>query len=1170
MRSKVVLGLILAAAFGACRPEQHPTESVFRVRSLGLDHLQRGELPEAEAQFKKLIALAPREPLGYANLGITYMRAGRYTQAETELARALRLDPANAEIGLAIARLHALDGRVREARATLEQLSRSGPNNPRVLYALAELDGQDADRLAQRRREDRLRQVLGLAPANLAVRVALLDQLIRRGEADSAVRHLEEVRRLPPELPAEARTQLERSIQLLRAGRFDEAASLFRRFQRAVELTSAYQASLGEVSWIEGPLVGRPVFNYTPSFLIALRSQQVAPVGLARFTDATGDAGLPEPGAAPAPRDQSPVALAVGDLDGDGGDDVFHYGGALEQRAARARLYRGAGGQFVDVTDDTGIALPGGATHAAFGDSDNDGRLDLFLIDTEGRGRLFLNSESGRFADMTARAGIGGGRGARLALFVDLDHDGDLDVFLAGNGERLVYRNNLDGTFTEVAGSMGLGGVGSARAAAFGDFDDDGRTDLFVANESGSDLLFRNAGTRRFADVTAQSGLATPGGSGAAAAGDYDNDGLLDLFVASGNGGQPVLWRNGGNGTFTRDSRSSAVFERLRSTAAHDAEFVDYDNDGWLDLVVVGSPRAATASGAFLYHNDGSGKYRDRSELLPGSVRSAGGTAVAPSDVDGDGDLDLLVAGSEGVRLLRNEDGNTRLSMQVRLLALRTGSGKNNTFGIGAKVEVRASEIYQMRVVTAPTTHVGLGSHLKADVLRIQWPNGVPQTVYLPGTDQDVLELEQLKGSCAFLYTWDGERFRFVTDVMWRSALGMPLGIMGGGGTAWAPAGASQEYLRVPGEALIPRGGRYVLQFTEELWETAYLDETRLLALDHPESVAVFVDERFVPPAPVHLRLFPVVRPRPPRTARDERGADLLPALRRSDDLYVSNLTPLQFQGLVEPHELIMELDPDAGRPGTYLFLRGWIYPTDASINVALSQQSRLRVQLPSLEVRDARGRWTTAVASIGFPSGKDKTIVVDLAGLFPTSDRHIRIRTNMQIYWDHAFVASRVAESAVRVTPLTVRTADLHYRGFSRMYRRGGRYGPHWFTYDDVTRESPWRPIEGAFTRFGDVLALLERADDMYVVMGPGDELTVEFDAASAAVPQGWKRTFLLYTDGWIKDADMNTAFGNTVEPLPFHANRQYPYAEDESYPTGAAHQRYLREYNTRVVRRR
>jgi hypothetical protein len=570
----------------------------------------------------------------------------------------------------------------------------------------------------------------------------------------------------------------------------------------------------------------------------------------------------------------------------------------------------------------------------------------------------------------------------------------------------------------------------------------------------------------------------------------------------------------------------------------------------------------------FLFRNDRTGRFLDRSTLIPEPGRSAGASGIAVSDVDDDGDEDLVLIDAAGApRLLRNDLGNSNLAVKIELKGLRTGSGKNNAFGIGARLELRAGEIYQTRVATGRVTHFGLGPHLKADVLRVEWPNGVPQTVYLPGSDVDVVEREMLKGSCAFVYTWDGRRFRFVTDAMWRSALGMPLGLMGST-SAFAPAGASQEYLRIAGDALRPRNGRYVLQLTEELWETAYADEVKLLAVDHPDSVDVLVDERFVPPGPVTLRLFQIARRVVPRSAVDERGTDVLPALREHDDVYVSSLTPTQYQGVVEPHDLILDLGDTAGRPGTFLFLRGWIYPTDASINVALSQQSAIRLAAPSLAVRDAKGAWRTAIADIGFPSGKDKTIVVDLAGKFPTVDRHVRIRTSMQIYWDQAFVARALANGPAKVTTLAPLSADLHFRGFSRMYRKGGRYGPYWFDYDDVEKESPWRPIEGAFTRFGDVLPLLRDPDDMYVIMGPGDEATIQFDASSASsLPAGWKRDFLLYTDGWIKDSDLNTAFGTTVGPLPFHGAKAYPYAPGEAYPNGRQHQRYLREYNRRVV---
>ena len=1155
-------------------------EELYTARMLGTGYLQRNQLPEAEIEFKKLTTLAPDDPLGYADLGLTYLQGGRYAEAEKQLRRARELDPASTEVGLALARLYLLTGRPSEARTTLEHLRRDTTGNAHVLYALAELEARQPDSASVRRYQARLRDVLVVAPANLAVRLKLVDGFARLGEADSAVRQLEEVRRIPPEPPKEARTYLDSTIQLLRAGKLEQARTTLDRFIRLMEVTAPYQASLDDVKWPEGPIAGRPVLTFVPKNFISLRSLRAPEAAhLAKFTDATNEAGLAstEAGsgaaAAAAEQQRAPTALAVGDVDGDGTDDLFVSSWSPTERKSVAHLYRVQGGFFRDVTARSGISLPQGAAYATFADFDNDGWLDLFVIGGEGRGHLFRNRGDGTFVDVTAKAGVADVRGARKAFFVDLDHDGDLDLLLIGSGQRTVYRNNLDGTFTDATKAFGLAGSSDARDAVFGDFDGDGRIDIFIANEHGSDILFHNGGAQGFSDVTATSGLTTSGGSGGAAAGDYNNDGFLDLFVASTNGGESTLWLNKGNGTFTRDRRSSAALQALRSTAGMAATFVDYNNHGWLDLVV-GGTSVAKADGAgkvFLFRNDGTGRFVDRSTLIPDPVRRAGASAIAVSDVDDDGDEDLLLIDGDGApRFLRNDFGNANLAVNVELKALRDGSGKNNTFGIGSRLELRAGDIYQTRVATGRTTHFGLGPHLKADVLRVEWPNGVPQTVYFPGSDQDVVEQEMLKGSCALAYTWDGKRFRFVTDAMWRSALGMPLGLMGGSSTsAFAPAGASQEYLRIPGDALAPRDGRYVLQLTEELWETAYADEVKLLAVDHPDSVDVFVDERFVPPGPVSLRLFKVAQRYVPLSATDERGNDVLPALRENDDVYVSNFTPTKYQGVVEPHDLILDLGDVGGGPGTFLFLRGWIYPTDASINVALGQQSAIKVASPSLEVRDASGRWRTAIPNIGFPSGKNKTIVVDLAGKFPTADHHVRIRTNMQIYWDQAFVSRDVANSTARITTLAPLSADLHARGFSRMYRKGGRYGPYWFAYDEVEKESPWRPITGAFTRFGDVLPLLRDADDMYVVMGPGDEATIQFDASSAkSLLPGWKRDFLLYTDGWIKDSDLNTAFGTTVGPLPFHGVRSYPYAPGDAYPTDSQHQRYLREFNTRVVK--
>jgi hypothetical protein len=1026
-----------------------------------------------------------------------------------------------------------------------------------VLYALAELDSRGTDAASAQRHRDRLRDVLGVAPANLAARLELVDAFARAGEADSVVRQLEEVRRIPPEPPPQARAMLDSIIQLARGGRIADARPGLDRFLRAMETTSPYQAALEDVRWTEGAIPGRPVLTFAPKNFISQHGvRERATVDVAKYVDATADAGLPDTPAAS--RTSSTTALAAGDLDGDGLDELFVATGP-----SSANIYRIQGGVVRDVTSASKLALPRGASYATFTDVDNDGWLDLFVIGGDGRGVLHRNDGKGALAEL-ATAAISDVKGARRALFADLDHDGDLDLLLVGSAGRTLYRNNLDGTFTEATAAFGLAGAGDASDAAFADFDDDGRLDVVVAGASGVTLL-RNGGAQRFTDATGGSGL-TGSNATVVAAADYDNDGAIDLLVAGG--GDAALWRNRGNGSFTRDTRSAAALGVLRGASIASVAFVDHDNDGWLDLVV-GS--GTGANGLVLLRNDGTGRLLDRSTILPASLRSGGASALVVTDVDDDGDEDITAIDASGApRLLRNEEGNANLAVNVELRSLGAGSGKNNAFGIGTRLQLRAGELYQTRVATSRRTHFGLGPHLKADVLRIEWPNGVPQTVYVPGTDETVVEREMLKGSCAFAYTWDGTRFRFVTDAMWRSALGMPLGLMGST-SAFAPAGASQEYVRIPGDALKPRDGRYVLQLTEELWETAYADEVRLVAVDHPDSIDVFVDERFVPPGPVTLRTFEVSRRDLPRSAVDERGTDVLPALREADDVYVSNFTPTRYQGVVEPHDLVLDLGESAGAPDTYLFLRGWIYPTDASINVALGQQSAIALSPPSLEVRDASGRWRTVVANLGFPSGKDKTMVIDLAGKFPTKDHHVRIRTNMQIYWDQAFVARAPTSPTVKLTTLTPVSADLHQRGFSRMYRKGGRYGPYWFAYDDVTRESPWRPIEGAFTRYGDVLPLLRGADDMYVIMAPGDETTIQFDASSAdQLPKGWTRDFLLYTDGWIKDSDLNTAFGTTVEPLPYHAVRSYPYAKGDAYPSDSAHQRYRREYNTRVLKGR
>jgi hypothetical protein len=246
--------------------------------------------------------------------------------------------------------------------------------------------------------------------------------------------------------------------------------------------------------------------------------------------------------------------------------------------------------------------------------------------------------------------------------------------------------------------------------------------------------------------------------------------------------------------------------------------------------------------------------------------------------------------------------------------------------------------------------------------------------------------------------------------------------------------------------------------------------------------------------------------------------------------------------------------------------LWGWIFPTDSSINFALSQDASRELRAPSLELLQPDGSWRSLVPFLGFPNGKRKAMVVELTDLLPPGQVTLRLSTSMQIYWDGAQLAVGEPEGRTVMTPLEVSAADLHYRGFSRLYRESAS-SPHLFDYQRVAIGPRFRDMKGAFTRYGPVRDLLAAEDDNYVIMNAGDEITLRFDtAALPTLPAGWRRDFVLYSDGWVKDADLHTAFPQTVEPLPFHAMPFYP-PPDERSATSAQWPGDLARYQTRQV---
>jgi len=1128
--------LLLPALCFAAGPEE-----VLIHRNTGLAYLEQDRYPQALEAFQRVADLAPEEALGFANAGLALIRMQRLDEAEAWLKKALARDPAHAQAHALLAEVYEGQRRGEEFLREIGEAIRLRPSDARSRYRLVRYDlsfRPTPEGLADA--EAQMRALYRQLPANAVVRLRFGEALLRAGKAGEAQAVYRAAREDLWNVPDEAVPFLEKGLALLSQGRPEEALRQMIIFENVQKGGYRYQSAISEVLT---SAVGLPVERFSEGFEARLARAQEAPIRVA-FSDATREAGL---------GDIRADGFAPGDCDGDGDVDVYVLRRS-DGRTPGNALLRNDGGRFVNVTAQTGVGYRGAFTSATFADFDNDGDADLFACNLTGADVLARNDGSagltpgpGRFVNVAAQAGLGPGRDAGRTLraaFVDYDHDGDLDLLTlkppTNNRGVLLFRNNGDGTFAEVGEKAGLARTLSATDAAFGDFDEDGDLDLAFAGGD-SVVIYTNLRQGRLAGVRTEISSFS---STALSVSDFDNDGFLDVFAGD-------LYRNRGDGRLLRAETGPSW---RRDGRGMDARSFDFDNDGWLDLIVVDT------GGPHLFRNVG-GRFQEASGVLPQGLQ--GVRQAAPLDADGDGDLDLLVLDGGRLRLLRNDGGNANGWLDVRLAGLNTGNTKNNSAGVGAKVEVKAGALYQMRYVADPITHFGLGRQTRAEVLRVVWTNGVPQSEVDPKINTTVVETQILKGSCPMLYAWDGERHRFVTDLLWPSPLGM---LMDDGRRAFSDA--AQDYVKVRGDQLRAREGVYSLRITEELWETVYLDEVRLMAVDHPAEAGVYVDERFRPPPFPPFRLHTARNPRPPVSATDDRGRDALGRLRAEDGRYVDGFEVTAFQGVAAPHGLTLDLGVFPGDARVTLFLNGWVFPTDTSLNLALSQRTDgLRGQPPSVEVPDREGRWQTVIPFAGFPNGKRKTCVLDLTGKFLCEDRRVRISTNMQVYWDRAFFTVDEPEVPTTVTTLTPARADLRYRGFSRVYREGEN-GPHLFDYEDVKGGPAWRDLEGDYTRYGDVTPLLLAADDQYAVMNAGDEVALTFDAGGLPpLRAGWARDFVLYSNGWVKDGDINTAHSQTVGPLPYHGVSAYPYGPGDAYPADEAHRRFLETYQTRRV---
>lgn len=753
--------------------------------------------------------------------------------------------------------------------------------------------------------------------------------------------------------------------------------------------------------------------------------------------------------------------------------------------------------------------------------------------------------------------------GVRMGVGADMEADGDLDLVFATSMGLSVWRN-LDGTLFETV-SDGLRGPTQAVSALRAvDWNRDMAMDIVGVTDDGRVGWLQNMLHGRFRWLDGPEVTAVAGGPADLVVGEWNRDGRWDVLVCGSRGTCELLPSN-------NERMEVSTPQSVGSDAARRLLKADFDNDGYVDVVTL------TGNGLSLHRGLPLGQFEDLSPMLA-TPAATGCRAAAAADLDQDGDLDLALVNSSGqLTALFNDGGNSNEWIEVVPRAIgedsQFPSNRVNMHGTGAVLEVRSGPAWQAHVIDTPRMHIGLGKAKQADTIRIIWTDGIPQNVTnvsLLKTRIGILAPQILIGSCPYIYTWNGESFQFFSDCLWAA----PLGLIQATGDM-APT-REWEYLLIPGRQLQPKDGHYVLQLTEELWEAAYFDEVRLMAVDHPASVSVFTNEKVGSPEMAAHRIHTVQNPRLPISVTDGRGRDLLPGLKAQDQDYVQAFQKRLVQGLTD--EWTMEFDlgtlateqhpiPQHAR----LVLIGWVFPTDTSINEGLLQNPQLPAPAPPcLEVPLEDGTWKTVRPFIGFPSGKTKAMVIDLTDVVSAAGSRFRIRSSMELYWDAAFFTINETDVPTVTQDCELSKADLHYRGFSkRVYAenalfRGGR-APEGYDYSTVITEPRWNEMLGRFTRYGETSELLLRQDDRMVVMGPGDELTVQFSIPDNDVPDGWVRDFVLYNVGWDKDANLSTVYGQSSEPYPSRSMGQYPGDIYQQTPATEEYLDWQNRYQTR-----
>ena len=851
-----------------------------------------------------------------------------------------------------------------------------------------------------------------------------------------------------------------------------------------------------------------------------------------------------------------------------------------------------ADGIAVTFADDTATAFAGNAAKftGPFGviDFNRDGNNSLFVRSRTNTFRTLLNT-NGVFMPVGFEFPAIDGANYSRCLVGDLNNDRFDDVLMLGDQGSHAYRFATNGLARDLSKFSKLASL-KAVDGLIADIDFTGKLDLLAIQPGDAGLkVFRNLGSVYFKDITKTAGIPTQiTGALKLVMDDWNNDDMLDLFIPRTGGPPMFLQKIRGavhtptntlpalpdttalaTGDLNNDLRTDLVslasgqleitfngLEEKQTLPLADRmtaiQLLDYDNDGWLDIFAIGD-------GVQAFRNQGSVGFADVTAALGLDSLTGQVTQLAAADIDRDGDSDLLLAHESGLKYLRNDGGNANRQLKIRLYGNRS-----NASGIGIQVETTAPGLRLKRTVQSLPVEIGVGQNEMLHSLNARWFDLSLFNLDVQVKRDEIITLTELilpTGSCPYLYAWDGEKHRFVTDLLGASPLGLPA--------------AEGVYIDADPDEIVwigdetnfkPIDGHYRLQLTEELREILYLDEAKLLAVDVPNGAEVHPTTKLRPSGPYPpAGLTALAKRTPLRQARRSDGLDVTAALQANDDRWVSpvELRLPQLRGLAKPYSVELDfgrLDPAAPLA---LAMTGWLHFGGGMANIAASHHADLPFPFPTLEAQLSDGSWQNIDVTVGAPVGKTKTIVVDLAGKLPSGARRLRLSTAFEIHWNRIALFEKT--NLPPIAEMHPSTTDLHWHGYGAKEELPSHL-PLTPIHAQTSDTPDWRITpSGWVTRYGAVDELVAAKDNQLALIAAGDELTLDFAAAKLpSRPPDTTRHFFLFTSGWDKDADFHVAQGWTVEPLPWHGMDTQRYGRE---PRPQLDDGWINKYNTRWI---